>query len=208
MHEGGSCSGGTEVALCVSTKPWWRHQMETFSRYWPFVWGIHRSPANSPDKGQWRGALMFPLICVWTNDWVNSRYAGHLRCCRAHYDVTVMITPRLNIKTVFPGMIIPTVKKFMRVMRRSYLYDENPCTDKTSSLCSYDPLVTIIMMKWEKLPHWYIHFWCYIRKCNGYLYHPNAVHSCDLIGWCSFMIKEIYHQTDKNSHSPKYYQST
>ena len=79
-------------------------------------------------------------------------------------------------------------KKNMSVMRRSYLYDENPCTDKTSSLCSNDPLVAIIMMKWEKLPHWYIHFWCYIRKCNGYLYQPNAVHSCDLIGWCSFMI--------------------
>ena len=37
--------------------PWWRHQMETFSA-WPFVRGIHRSPVNSPHKGQWRGALM------------------------------------------------------------------------------------------------------------------------------------------------------
>ena len=32
---------------------WWRHQMETFSRYWPFVQGIHRSPVNSPHKNQW-----------------------------------------------------------------------------------------------------------------------------------------------------------
>ena len=24
-----------------------------FPRYWPFVWGIHRSPVNSPHKGQW-----------------------------------------------------------------------------------------------------------------------------------------------------------
>ena len=30
-------------------------------RYWPFVWGIHRSPVNPPHKGQWRGALMFFL---------------------------------------------------------------------------------------------------------------------------------------------------
>ena len=30
----------------------------TFSRYWPFfVRGIHRSPVNSPHKGQWRGAF-------------------------------------------------------------------------------------------------------------------------------------------------------
>ena len=52
---------------------WWRHQMETFPRYWPFVRGIHRSPVNSPHKGQCRGALMFSLICVWTNGWVNIR---------------------------------------------------------------------------------------------------------------------------------------
>ena len=69
---------------------WWRHQMETFPRNWPFVWGIHRSPVNSPHKGQWRGALMFSLICVWINDWVNNREAGDLRRYRAHFDVTVM----------------------------------------------------------------------------------------------------------------------
>ena len=39
----------------------WKH----FSRYWPFVWEIHRSPVNSPQKGQWRGAWVFPM--VWTN---------------------------------------------------------------------------------------------------------------------------------------------
>ena len=44
--------------------PWWRHQMETFSAFCPFMRGIHRSPVNSPHKGQWRGALMFSLIYV------------------------------------------------------------------------------------------------------------------------------------------------
>ena len=38
----------------------WKH----FPRYWPFVRGIHRSPVNSPHKSQWRGALMFSLICA------------------------------------------------------------------------------------------------------------------------------------------------
>ena len=38
----------------------WKH----FPRYWPFVRGIHRSPVNSPHKGQWRGALMFSLMSV------------------------------------------------------------------------------------------------------------------------------------------------
>ena len=41
-------------------------------------------------KGQWCGALMFSLICVWINGWVNNREAGDLRRYRAHYDVIVM----------------------------------------------------------------------------------------------------------------------
>ena len=64
----------------------WKH----FPRYRPFVRGIHLSPVNSPHKGQWRGALMFSLICAWINAWVNNREAGHLRRHRAHYDVIVM----------------------------------------------------------------------------------------------------------------------
>ena len=50
----------------------WKH----FPRYWPFVRGIHRSPVKSPHNGQWRGALMFSLICAWMNGWVNTRVAG------------------------------------------------------------------------------------------------------------------------------------
>ena len=61
-----------------------------FPRYWPFVRGIHRSPVNSPHKGQWRGALVFSLICTRINGWVNNGEAGDLKCHRAHYDVTVM----------------------------------------------------------------------------------------------------------------------
>ena len=64
--------------------PWWRHQMETFSAL------LARSPVNSPHKVQWRGALMFSLICSWINGWVNNREAGDLRRHSAHYDVIVM----------------------------------------------------------------------------------------------------------------------
>ena len=64
-----------------------------FPRYWSFVRGIHRSPVNSPHKGQWCGALMFSLICAWINAWVNIGEAGDLRRHRAHYDVTVMMIP-------------------------------------------------------------------------------------------------------------------
>ena len=74
--------------------------MEPFPRYWPFVRGIHRSPVNSPHKGQWRGAVMFSLICAWINGWVNNREAGDLRRHHAHYDVIVMNESDTTIGTV------------------------------------------------------------------------------------------------------------
>ena len=42
---------------------------------------------NSPHNGQSRGALMFSLICAWTNGSVNNHDGGDFR---RHYDVTVM----------------------------------------------------------------------------------------------------------------------
>ena len=41
---------------------------------------------------QWCGALMFSLICTWTNSWVNNGDAGDWRRHRAHYDVIAMCT--------------------------------------------------------------------------------------------------------------------
>ena len=89
----------------------WKH----FPRYWPFVRGrggglcsgpdqrkhqsstslafvrgIHRSPVNSPHKGQRRGALMFSFNWARINGWVNNREAGDFRRRRLHYDVIVM----------------------------------------------------------------------------------------------------------------------
>ena len=45
---------------------------------------------HRPHKGQWSGALMFSLICAWTNGWVDNWNAGGFRRRCAHYDVTVM----------------------------------------------------------------------------------------------------------------------
>ena len=61
-----------------------------FPRYRSFVWGIHRSPMDYPHKCQWRGALMFSLICACIYGWVNNCKAGGVRRNRIHYDVTVM----------------------------------------------------------------------------------------------------------------------
>ena len=54
-------------SLNVKKSSWWRRQMKQNPRYWPFVRGIHRLLVYSPHKGQWRGALVFPLISAWTN---------------------------------------------------------------------------------------------------------------------------------------------
>ena len=76
----------------------WKH----LPCYWPFVRGIHRSPVNSPHKGQWRGALMFSLISAWTNGWVNKRDACDLGRNNAHYDITVMRCQIDNIRQPEP----------------------------------------------------------------------------------------------------------
>ena len=48
----------------------WKH----FPRYWPFVRGIHRSPVNSPHKGQWHGAFVF--FDLRLNKWLSKQYWG------------------------------------------------------------------------------------------------------------------------------------
>ena len=91
-----------------------------FPRYWPSVWGIHRSPVNSPHKGQWRGAVMLSLIRAWIKGWVNNREAGDLRCHRAHYDFTIMNIYWMtyvwrvnhlnaNVILTFPSLVVPEV---------------------------------------------------------------------------------------------------
>ena len=71
--------------------------METFFALLALCAGNSPVTVNSPHKGQWRGTLMYSLICAWTNGWINNRDAGDLRRYRAHCDVTIMFfnnTPR------------------------------------------------------------------------------------------------------------------
>ena len=80
----------------------WKH----FPRYWPFVWGIHRSSVNSRHKDQWRRVLMFSLMCASTNGSVNNRGAGDLRCHRANYDVTIMARGHVQTAAADNGLSI------------------------------------------------------------------------------------------------------
>ena len=49
----------------------WRHQLET--RYWPFVRGIHRSPVNSPHKGNEAQLWCF----LWSSPEQSSKQSRH-----------------------------------------------------------------------------------------------------------------------------------
>ena len=110
----------------------WQH----FPRNWPFVRGIHRSPVNSPHKGQWRGALMFSLICVWINDWVNSREAGDLRRYRAHFDVIYIIITK-NIRYLLWN------RGFWRSLNNTYQIFLTPCIRCTNRLCDSWGLIDV-----------------------------------------------------------------
>ena len=68
------------VYIYIYILTWWHHQMETFSALLAIC------------RGNWRGALMFPLICTRINGWVNNDEVGDLRRHRAHCNVTVMET--------------------------------------------------------------------------------------------------------------------
>ena len=72
--------------------------METFSALLAICAGNSTVPVNSPHKDQWRGALMFSLICVWINGWVNNRDAGDLRRYRTLYNVTVKPIKAFKLK--------------------------------------------------------------------------------------------------------------
>ena len=80
----------TDVVSRDMTLPWWRHQMEAFSALLALCAGNSPVTGEFPAQSQWRGALMFSLICAWINSWVNNGEAGDLRRPRAHYGVTAM----------------------------------------------------------------------------------------------------------------------
>ena len=112
----------------------WKH----FSRNWSFGRAIHRSPVNSPHKGQWRGALMLALICVWIIDWVNNRAAGDLRRYRAHYDVIVMSL--INRFPLWCGYIILSSILDVDISFRPHLscgYTD-PCGSVLTEPCNWD----------------------------------------------------------------------
>ena len=87
--------------------------MEAFSALLAYMRRIHRWP----HKG---GALIFSLICAWTNTWVNNGDDSDLRPRSARYDVTVM---RVNPTTCMysPRQVIPVVQGVTTMLSRGAL---------------------------------------------------------------------------------------
>ena len=139
----------------------WKH----VPRNWPFVGGIHRSPVNSPHKGQWRGALTFSLICVWINAWVSNREAGDSRRYRAPNDVIVMskcVSLNENIR-----IVILTLLNFVFKCRLN---------NKTA-------FVQVLFFSWDR--HYHFARWSLLSVlqqtlaqccCNTVARSPNATH--------------------------------
>ena len=73
-------------------------------------------PVDSPHKGQWREALIFQLICVWTDGWANNGDAGGLIHKRAYYDVTVMTSITRSCR-VFVGPLVAKILPYVICIR-------------------------------------------------------------------------------------------
>ena len=95
---------------------WWIYQMDS-SALLAFVRGIHRSPVNSPHKGQWRRALMFSVNCAlnkWLSEqpwgwWFETPSRSLWRYCNVHM---FMHRSRMNVTPQFP---LPHVALCMRL---------------------------------------------------------------------------------------------
>ena len=122
--------------------------METFSRYWSFVRGIHRWSVDSPHKDQWRRALVFSLIFAWKKSrrrWFEtpSRSLWH------HCNVRRYFTPAWWIRDG-PG-------SYVRCM--IYMYSKTNvkpasndfgciCEEIWKDQCSMEVYITINRTKW------------------------------------------------------------
>ena len=144
---------------------WWRHQMETFSALLAFVRGINRSPVVSPHKSQWRGAVMFSLICAWKK-WSNKQSSDLIRH-RAHYDVTVICQNGVRsiaasaegITSTCIGLFFPEYTSFItrRVQFLSFLI----CTLWIfATLCVANAACKCTVCKWICLRFYCSYFCC------------------------------------------------
>ena len=108
-----------------------------------------------PRTKEWRGALMFSLICAWIKDWVNNREAGDLIRHRAHYDVTVMGTPKYHWLCI---VLWPCPSQFFRhylsACRFDWLYDGPSNICHLTVLQIHQAIISFltIKVKFDRIP--------------------------------------------------------
>ena len=151
------------MSPCSAARAWWRHQMEKFSMLLAICAGNSPVRGESPYKGQWRGALMFCLICVWIKGWVNNGAVGDLRRYRAHGDVIVMVQ-RDNTH----------IHKYFSVRP----YDE--CLKMHKTLC-----FGVVRKTLSSYFSFGIHLIISPTRGN-YMHFPSANKPCDVIKWKRF----------------------
>ena len=87
---------------------WWYNWMCHDVSLAPCVPCLSYQIFHSHHKRKWRGALMFSLICAWTNSWANNGDASDLRRYRARYDFTVMYHTVVRISANYEVMVDQT----------------------------------------------------------------------------------------------------
>ena len=107
---------------------------------------------NSPHNGQWRGALIYSLICAWINGWVNNCETVDLRRHRAQYEVTLMLFRFILLLWWFNMEIVEfckAVEIYCRLYFRIILIYSNwwACTKKCClGLLRFWPWVSFTML--------------------------------------------------------------
>ena len=123
-------------------KPWWRHQMETFSALLALCAWNSLVTGEFPSQRPVTQSFDFCLIYAWTNGWVNNRETGDLRRHRAHYDVIVLavrITDPLWWEPIgyrwIPLINGPWCEAWMLITRNSEVIMFSPCVFICVCLC-------------------------------------------------------------------------
>ena len=121
------------------------------------------SPVNFPHKSQWRGALIFSLICAWINGWVNNREAGDLRRHHLYYDVTLVI--KVSMITVVIGLANGVAfgrwnNQLWAIMKRHFSDHKTQRYSKTSPI--------ILATLTTRLIHYAWTFGCFVQSKTPY----------------------------------------
>ena len=139
------CAVACLTATCDDVIKW-----KYFPRYWSFVREIHRSPVNSPHKGQRRGDLMFSLICARINSCVNNGEAGDLRRHPAHYDVTVMNTG------VYMSIDYMTIEISVKSYKWNLVYLYRPPSVSVTIFCDFFYLCYVMNLLMTAILHCFL----------------------------------------------------